>query len=135
MTHPPGEPTAIQACQNQTRLRRMVGDLLAGSGLEIRERDKELVISNPRHPDRGRIYITYAAGEASHARTEWTYLGHLAGHGTDRHLDDDPRVDADLITTTLTPPENDSDASLPCHYRMPREKIPGDCQSDCHADC
>jgi hypothetical protein len=63
------------------------------------------VISHPGHPERGRVYITLAGGEASHARTVWEYLGHVEGYGPDREPDDGPRVDADLITKILTQPE------------------------------
>jgi hypothetical protein len=56
---------------------------LKGTGLEIRELARELVISNPGHPGQGRIYVTYATGEVSHRRVVWDYLGCIDGHGND----------------------------------------------------
>jgi hypothetical protein len=80
---------------------RTVRDSLKGSGLDIRERRNELVISHPGHPEHGRIYVTLASGEVSHARTTWTYLGPLHGHEPNDDPDRDPPITADTIITTL----------------------------------
>jgi hypothetical protein len=103
MTPPPAEPTAVQLCQNRARLRRTVRDLLTGSGLEIRERDKELVISNPRAPEKGRVHITYAAGEVSLRQTIWNYWGYLGGYSQPPEADPDsePGVTASKIIAAL----------------------------------
>jgi hypothetical protein len=63
-----------------------VRTLLAGSGMEIQELARELIISNPRDPHRGRIHVTYETGEVSWSRTVWDYTvwdywGYLDGYG------------------------------------------------------
>ena len=97
------EVTAIQLCQTRSRLRRTVGDLLAGSGLEIRELERELVISNPRDPQKGRVYITYASGEVSLRLTIWDYWGYLDGYGRPLWADPDsePGIEASRIIDAL----------------------------------
>jgi hypothetical protein len=78
-----------------------VRDRLKGKGLDIRELDRELVISVPGQPEKGRIYINLTTGEVSHRRVLWDYLGLLEGHGNDRDPDE-PGIDADTIIHTLT---------------------------------
>lgn len=97
------EPTAVELCQARTRLRQVVGELLAGSGLEIRELKKELVIRKPRDPDKGRVYITYATGEMSLQRTVSDYWGYLDGHGRPPSADPDtePGIEVGQIIGTL----------------------------------
>ncbi len=82
----------------------MVSGLLAGTGLEIRERDKHLVISNPRHPERGRIYVTYTAGEISLRQTTWQYWGYLDGYGKPQWADpeSEPAITAGKIIKVLS---------------------------------
>ncbi len=77
--------------------------MLAGSGLDIRDLDKELVISNPRDPDKGRIYINYTTGEVSWRRPVWDYLGYLKGYAQAIETDPDtePVTDAQTITRAL----------------------------------
>lgn len=74
---------SLQSFRARNTLIREVRTLLKGTGLDIRELANELVISNPGHPEQGRIYVTYATGEVSHRRTIWDYLGYLHGHGND----------------------------------------------------
>jgi hypothetical protein len=113
MTHPAedNDPSpAIQALRARNQLTRHVRALLKGSGLDIRENDNQLVISRPGHPDHGRIYITYATAEVSHARTTYTYLGHLDTPdtpGSDPD-DDEPHVDTGTIIRKLTEGDGDS---------------------------
>lgn len=97
------ELTAIQLCHTRSRLRRMVGDLLAGSGLEIRELERELVISNPRDPQKGRVCITYASGEVSLRLTIWDYWGYLGGYGRPLWADpeSEPGIEASRIIASL----------------------------------
>jgi hypothetical protein len=103
MTQESDELTAVQLCQAQTRLRRMVGELLVGSRLEIRERNKALAISNPLNSERGRIYIRYATGEVSLRQTVWDYWGYLDGYGRALWADPDsePCVNAGRIIAVL----------------------------------
>jgi hypothetical protein len=90
----------------------MVRDRLKDSGLQTRERDTELVISNPGNPDKGSVHINFATGEASHRRTLWDYLGYLPGYGSGDP--DEAGVDTDAIIATLTRPgtgpEGDGDS-------------------------
>jgi hypothetical protein len=109
MTPIPGDTPALRAFRARNQLIQHIKDALKGRGLDTRERVKDLVISHPGHPERGRVHITLASGEASHARTVWEYLGHVEGHGPGREPDDEPRVDADLITKILTQPEPGND--------------------------
>jgi hypothetical protein len=104
MTQAADDTGAVTQLRARNALIRTVRESLKGRGLDIRERTRELVISHPGDPERGRIYITLASGEVSYARTTWTYLGHLLGHSPSRDPDDDLTVDADLITATLTQP-------------------------------
>jgi hypothetical protein len=79
---------------------RTVKTLLKGAGLDIRELANELVISNPGHPEKGRVYVTYASGEVSLRRPSWDYLGYLEGYGGDGQ-EAKLRVDADKIIDAL----------------------------------
>jgi hypothetical protein len=105
MTHAPDEMTSVQNVRARGALRRIVDDLLRGSGLEIRELAHHLVISNPtepRDPDKGRIYINYTTGEVSHRLTTWNYFGPLQGYEPNDDPDREPAVDATKIIATLT---------------------------------
>jgi hypothetical protein len=102
MTYGPEELTWVQICRARGTLRRIVGELLRGSGLEIRELANHLVICNPRDPEKGRIYITYATGEVSHRLVSWDFLGTLHGYEPDDDPDREPSVGAATIITTLT---------------------------------
>src|ERR1700728_204269 len=82
MTQPASEADAVGAVRARNTLIRTVRTQLRGAGLEVRELASELVISHPGHPERGRIYVTYASGDVSHKRTIWEYLGHLDGYGS-----------------------------------------------------
>jgi hypothetical protein len=97
---------SLRSYRERNALIRYVRDQLRGTGLDIRELAKELVISSPGHPERGRIYITYATGEISLRRTIWDYLGCLQGYGSGNA---EPDVDAAKIIDMLaghegTPP-------------------------------
>jgi hypothetical protein len=99
MTHPASDVDPLAAIRARNLLVRTIRHQLKGKRLDIRERDHELVITSPGHPERGGIHITLATGEASHRRTIWNYLGYLPGHGsTDT---DKPTVDTDVIITIL----------------------------------
>jgi hypothetical protein len=65
MTHRPDEPA--QRYRARETPRQAISDLLRGTGLGIREHADGLSISNARDPGRGRIHITYAAGDVSPA--------------------------------------------------------------------
>jgi len=81
VTAAPGELIMVRECRARNALCRQVRALLAGSGLEIRELARELVISNPRDPHRGRIHVNYKTGEVSWTMTVWDYWGYLEGYG------------------------------------------------------
>jgi hypothetical protein len=97
------DPFAAIRARNQ--LVRSVRDQLKGKGLDIRELDKELVISFPGHPENGRLYLNLATGEVSHRRTIWEYLGYFDGHGQDIDSEE-PTVDVQTIVHTLTEPDS-----------------------------
>ncbi|MGH3158346.1 MAG: hypothetical protein ACRDNF_17480 [Streptosporangiaceae bacterium] len=101
MTQRPDETEAVAQTRAQNLLAREIRDRLKGQGLDIRERDKHLVITCPRHPDKGKsIHIVLASGEVSLKRTSWDYLGHLPGHGSGDP--DEPGVNMDTIIAMLT---------------------------------
>ncbi|HEY1916310.1 MAG TPA: hypothetical protein VGH27_12120 [Streptosporangiaceae bacterium] len=93
------ELDAIRLLQARNRLLRTVRAMLAGSGLDIRDREKGLVITNPADPDMGRIYINYLTGEVSWQRSLWTYFGHLKGYA--QAPEADLVADAQTIIRTL----------------------------------
>jgi hypothetical protein len=103
VTPTPTELEAVRLCKARTTLHALVREMLTGSGLEIRDRDRKLVISNPRDPDRGRIYINYITGEVSWQRPVWTYFGHLQGYAQAPEADPDtePVADAQAILRAL----------------------------------
>ena len=76
--------------------------MLDGSGLEIRELNAGLVITNPSDPEAGQIHIAYADWHVSWERTVWDYWGHLEGFG-DHTADQDAQVDAERIIKILAP--------------------------------
>jgi hypothetical protein len=102
MTHGPDEPNAIELCSAMTTLRQKVDALLRGHHLDIRELTAALAIGNPRHPDKGRIHITYATGDVSIKRVTWEYLGPLHGYEPDDDPDREPGVTAAQIIAILT---------------------------------
>jgi len=91
----------VEKLRARNALRQKVQALLRGSGLEIRELAHALAIFNPRDPDRGRIHVTYASGEASWKRVSWEYLGPLPGYEPDDDPDREPSVDAAKIIAAL----------------------------------
>jgi hypothetical protein len=59
------------------RARQAVAELLKGSGLRVRELTYELVITNPRDPERGQVHIAYQDGFVSWERVTWDHWGQL----------------------------------------------------------
>jgi hypothetical protein len=100
VTQAHGDADVLQAARARNLLIRRVRELLKGSGLDIRELASELVISNPGHPEQGRIYITYVTGEVSHKRVVWDYLGYLDGAAAS-DPEAEPKVSAETITGRL----------------------------------
>lgn len=100
MTQAEGETDVLAALRARNALVRAVREGLKGTGLDVRELVKELVISNPGHPENGRIYIPYTSAEVSLRRPIWEYLGYLEGYGSDEK-DPELRVDADRIIRAL----------------------------------
>lgn len=103
MTQIPSDTGALQALRARSALIQTVRTRLKGSGLDIRELTSHLVISQPGHPDHGRIYVNYANGDASLRRCTWEYLGHLDGYGpTDPEAE--PSLNTERIIATLADP-------------------------------
>jgi hypothetical protein len=100
----PGELTAVRECRARNMLCKQVRRLLAGSGLEIRELARELVIINPRDPHRGRIHVNYKTGEVSWSKTTWDYWGYLDGCGSapDGSADGEAVIGASRIISALS---------------------------------
>jgi hypothetical protein len=103
MTQTTGDAGAVQAFRARTRLIQIVRTLLKGGGLDIRELTSHLVISQPGHPNQGRIYITFASGEVSLRRCRWDYLGYLDGYGS-TDPDAESALDAEKIIAILADP-------------------------------
>jgi hypothetical protein len=91
----------LQALRTRNTLIAAIRAQLKGTGLDIRERENELVISRPGHPEYGRIYITYSRWEVSHRRALWDFLGRLDGHPSSVP-DAEQRVTMDTILRNLT---------------------------------
>jgi hypothetical protein len=92
---------------DKVAVRRMVSAMLDGADLRFRPLKNELVITNPRAPENGRIRIEYATGHVSWQREVWGYFGPLQGFETEDN-DDETYVSADVILKILrdgTPPE------------------------------
>jgi hypothetical protein len=98
---PPAEVDAVAALRARNTLIRTVRTRLRGAGLEVRELASDLVISHPRHPERGRIYIRYATGDVLNKRTIWDHLGRLDGYAS-TEPDAEPPVDTAAIVAALS---------------------------------
>src|SRR5215471_14600358 len=104
MTARPGEPsTSARRVIDKAQARRLVAAMLDGSEpeLKVRELKKELVISNPRDPDKGRVYVDYETGFVSWVRPVWDHWGPLQGYSGEDDNAGKP-VSADQIIDTLT---------------------------------
>ena len=96
MTQPPHIPDQIRAA---------TAALLEGSGLHIEQRRLELIITNPRDPDKGQVCITLDDAYVTWERTETSYWGRLDGIPTG---DQDTRtIPASKIINTLTGQNDD----------------------------
>jgi hypothetical protein len=87
----------LRLARDRYEARRRVAAMLRGSGLRIRELKRELVISNPGEPDRGRIHMEYPGGDMSLVQTAWSYLGRLQGYQDE----DEPGLGAAEILAAL----------------------------------
>jgi hypothetical protein len=91
---------SLQLIINKSQARRTVTAMLDGSGLQVRQLKRELVISNPTEPEKGRIHVEYANGYVSCERTVWEHWGPLQGYA-DEGADTEIHVDAKKIIDTL----------------------------------
>lgn len=107
-TDPTANPDSFEAVRARNRLVDQVRAALSGARLDIRDRTSALVISNPGHPDNGRIYITYTTAEVSLSRPVWRYLGRLQEHDRDHDPEAEPTVTAAAIIAALTDPADAS---------------------------
>lgn len=81
----------------RTAIKRAVAEMVAGSALHVEERPNELIITNPRDPEKGQIHVDLTDGFVSWERVTWAYWGTLAGlPATDECV-----ISADLILNTL----------------------------------
>ncbi|HEY3732798.1 MAG TPA: hypothetical protein VGL63_02675 [Streptosporangiaceae bacterium] len=71
--------SALELLRARTALRAQMASMLAGHGLEIRDLARDIVITNPRDPEKGRVYVGCSDGEVSWKRTVWDHFGPLAG--------------------------------------------------------
>jgi hypothetical protein len=104
---------SVRLVKSRNKLHALVREILAGRGLEIRELEKRLVISNPRNPEMGRIYINYLTGEMSWRRPVWNYCGYLKGYAAAPEADPDtePVADAQTIIRALCGQDDPDEAS------------------------
>jgi hypothetical protein len=63
----------------KAHMRQVVNELVAGTGLIVREHPCELIISNPNNPANGQIYVDYEEGHIAWRHVAWEYLGQLTG--------------------------------------------------------
>jgi hypothetical protein len=73
-TEDPGDALYVVA---RDRIRRAVAELLKDTGLHVRELTYELVITNPRDPEKGQVHVAYQDGLVSWERVTWVYWGQL----------------------------------------------------------
>jgi hypothetical protein len=85
-------------------LRREIGALLAGSGVEIQELARELIITSPCYPSGGRVHVAVADG---HVLRNGVSGDHREGH-QDGTAASGP-IGAAMILTALSPPEPNED--------------------------
>jgi hypothetical protein len=130
-TSTPPEPDRFQAVRARNRLISQVRASLRGTKLDIRERATTLAISNPGHPDNGRIYITYATADVSLRRPVWHYLGRLQRHNSDDDPEAEPKVDTAAIIAALTsPPDTPTEAAeVSIQARASQQPSPGRAQN------
>ena len=100
MTQTTGESDIFARFRARNELVRKLKEQFRDQGLDIRERDNEVVISSPGNPENGSVHFTLATGEVSHRRTLWDYLGYLPGYGSGDP--DEPAVDTDAIAAIFT---------------------------------
>jgi hypothetical protein len=73
----PGESGPAGLRQARDALRAAVESLLDGHGLEIRELPHDFLVSNPREPEKGYVYIGIPDGHAAWKHTVWDHFGSL----------------------------------------------------------
>jgi hypothetical protein len=100
----PEDADTLASFRARNTLVRTIRAQLKGTGLDIRELTNALAISNPGHPEHGRIHITYATADVTHRLTTWNYLGLLQGHRPS-HDTDEPTIDTHAIISVLTSPD------------------------------
>lgn len=61
------------------RVKQLVGKLVDGSGLQVRELANGLVIMNPLDLDRGHVHVAFADGYVCWERSVWEYWGMIEG--------------------------------------------------------
>jgi hypothetical protein len=69
------DPGDVFYSDARERTQRVVAGLLKDSGLRVRELTYELVITNPRDPEKGQVHIAYEDGFVSWERVVWDYWG------------------------------------------------------------
>jgi hypothetical protein len=94
------EPDIFARFRARNELVRKLKEQFRDRGLDVRERDNEVVISSPGHAENGSVHFTLATGEVSHRRTLWDYLGYLPGYGSGDP--DEPAADTDAIAAIFT---------------------------------
>jgi hypothetical protein len=102
MTHIPEDSQDVLYREARDRARQAVAELIKDSGLRVRELNYELIITNPKDPEKGQVHVAYADGYVSWERVAWDYWGQL------ERLEDgaEGRVQAKKIISTLTEPNN-----------------------------
>jgi hypothetical protein len=83
MTPGPGESRPAGLRQARDALRAAVETLLGGHGLEIRELPHDFLVSNPRGPEKGHVYIGIPDGHAAWKHTVWDHFGSLTDPDAD----------------------------------------------------
>src|ERR1700690_210884 len=73
----PGESGPAGLRQARDALRAAVESLLDGHGLKIRELPHDFLVSNPREPEKGYVYIGIPDGHAAWKHTVWDHFGSL----------------------------------------------------------
>jgi hypothetical protein len=61
------------------RVKQLVAKLVDGTDLHVQEMASELVITNPRDPERGQVHVAFADGYVCWEKVTWDYWGTIEG--------------------------------------------------------
>jgi hypothetical protein len=67
-----------EKARTKERIKEAVARLVEGTGLQVRELPRELVITNPDDPENGQLHVDFKHGYMSWERVVWDFWGTVA---------------------------------------------------------